>query len=88
MPEIKITAVEWLVNELTYKAKNGEDWISYDSCVDMSEYINEAKKMEKEQIINAYAAGYTNGVESMIEHDLSVPSPKGYYNKTFKKDGE
>jgi hypothetical protein len=82
----KNTAVDWLVNELTYKSKNGELWISFDSCADISEYANRAKEMEKEQLLQAYTFGTFNGIENMIGFESKNESSEEYYNKTFKRE--
>lgn len=58
-----MTAVEWL-----YKKLHKENYI-YE---DMSEFLKEAKEMEKQQIIDAY-------------NKISMDTPEQYYNKTFKK---
>jgi hypothetical protein len=58
------TAVEWLVNTLGYNENMGGG---------VKEIIEIAKKMEKEQIIEAYCNGDDN-----ISADQ-------YYNETFNK---
>lgn len=70
------TAVTWLYD----KIKHGITKKQFD------EFILEAKEMEQQQIIDTYISGYTNGVESMIDENLSVPSPEEYYNETFKSE--
>ena len=75
----KISAVEWLE----------EKWNNYDLNLGKSGFsllLKQAKEMEQQQIIDTYISGYTNGVESMIDENLSVPSPKEYYNETFKSE--
>jgi hypothetical protein len=66
------TAVEWLIEELQ-KA----DWIPKDSLI-MEYVVNQAKEMEKQQIVDAYDNGkyITSGKEFGGEQ---------YYNETFKK---
>ena len=71
-----MTAVEWLYD----KIKHGITKKQFD------ELMLEAKEMEQQQIIDTYISGYTNGVESMIDENLSVPSPEEYYNETFKTE--
>ena len=64
---MKKTAVEWLVQEANLLENNG--WIL--------PLIEQAKAMEKEQIVNAYEEGeYDCGCNGDSEQ---------YYNKTFKK---
>ena len=72
---MKQTAVEWMANELLYLDNE------YDmKLIDKNEYqarrkqiIDQAKAMEKEQIIDARDALF-NG------------TPEQYYNKTFKSE--
>jgi hypothetical protein len=63
---MKQTAVEWLVSHL-----NKQEWFTYKQ----NEYINQAKEMEKQQIIDACNSNLkgllTNGID--------------YYNDTFKE---
>jgi hypothetical protein len=74
------TAVEWLVEqqkELVVQIKNGEfvieDYEYYNAM-----YIEQAKEMEKEQIMNAFdECGMWQDNYSDSEH---------YYNKTFKSE--
>ena len=47
---MKQTAVTWLLN--TIETKNGKEFSSY-----YSEFIEQAKEMEKEQIIDAFKHG-------------------------------
>ena len=67
------TAVEWLIdmlvteNEITLK---GENYKLFD----------QAKAMEKEQIIDAYDAGLFDGTMD----DVNDRMHKQYYNETFK----
>jgi hypothetical protein len=56
------TAVEWLVNELKIFATEEEMNI-----------IEQAKEMEKEQIIDAYQTSH-----------ISMMTPEQYYNETYK----
>ena len=63
--ENKQTAVEWLVNELK---NNGLDYIDY-----AKETIDQAKAMEKQQIMDAYNNGEDRSAEL-------------YYNETFKSE--
>ena len=58
----KQTAVEWLVEELT---KNGHNFKLY------KKEIEQAKEMEKQQIMDAY-------------NELYVSTGEQYYNETFK----
>lgn len=76
------TAVNWLISEIQrYNDSGYEFHPKYNE-----EIIEQAKEMEQQQIIDTYISGYTNGVESMIDENLSVPSPEEYYNENFKSE--
>jgi hypothetical protein len=85
------TAVEWLVEKiLTDVEKYNEDctkvigveyWNAFKDCVDLSEYVNQAKEMEKEQILDARMDGINSALKG-----YSI-SNEQYYNETYKKDG-
>jgi hypothetical protein len=71
------TAVQWLFNEITleYVAKGN---LSFMDIVNMSQ---QAKGMEKEQIIKAYQQGVTD------EHGDTITfttEGEDYYNSTYK----
>jgi hypothetical protein len=67
------TAIEWFVDELQRAG-----WIPKNSSI-MNYVILEAKKMEKEQIIEAWNNGYD-------EEDRATSNPNQYYNETFKSE--
>ena len=69
----KQTAVDWLVNGL-YEA----NYISKDSCI-MSDFIDKAKQMEKQQLKFAY----NDGAENMIEGKYK--GMEDYYNEKYEK---
>jgi len=73
--EKKQTAVEWLVEEIN---KNGEE-IHKNSNWIPTHMIEQAKQMEKEQIMDAHNMGYGSGYM-----DEGV-SPEDYYTETFTK---
>jgi len=60
---MKQTAVEWLVEQLPMRIKNS-----------MMGEIEQAKEMEKEQIVKAY--------ENL---DFNLEDGEHYYNKTYNK---
>ena len=63
------TALEWLLQKI--EEKNGKEFSSF-----YSEFIDEAKEKEKEQIVDAYDYGsLRSGCEEGEE----------YYNETFNK---
>ena len=70
---MKQTAVEWLVNQYIEK------------LTITPAMVEQAKAMEKEQIIEAWDNGYSNGYD-LGKHD-DQPNPddaEQYYNETFK----
>ena len=72
--ETKQTAVDWLLKEIN--ERNGFIFTIY-----YEELFNQAKAMEKEQIINAYSQGLF-GEEST---DSISAYAKQYYNETYGK---
>ena len=68
----KQTAVEWLLQAI--EGKNGTEFSSY-----YLEFIEQAKAMEKEQIMNAYLEG-----ESDADH--YEDSALRFYNETYGGD--
>jgi len=66
------TAVEWLLNAI--ETKNGEEFSSY-----YSEFIEQAKEMEKEQIQDAYKADM---------YPIGDDEAEQYYNETFGGNNE
>lgn len=66
---MKQTAVEWLFEKLDVVDSS----ISY-------EYFNQAKEMEKEQILRAHSNGWNNGIQG------NFITTQEYYNETFKSE--
>ena len=62
----KQTAVEWLVEKMLT-----QDWYTYKSL----EYIEQAKEMEKDQIMNSWVKGVISDDNMTAEQ---------YYNETYK----
>jgi hypothetical protein len=92
--ETKQTAVEWLVEQILVKFEdhmNDDYEIDYSKpprlkfynafidSTDLSEYVNKAKIMEKEQIKNAFDKGYS--------YYLFNGGGEQYYNETYNKQG-
>ena len=72
---MKQTAVEWLVNKLSYETSDGTI-ISHHKII--TELVEQAKEMEKEQLCYFYIKG--------VEGEMSNPYITNieFYNKTFK----
>lgn len=68
------TAVEWLVNEVNSDCLN--------SAYISPELIKQAKKMEKEQMIDAYKEGC---LDYILDEKTDKVRAEQYYNKTYKK---
>jgi hypothetical protein len=64
-----MTAVEWLINNLPERFKNA----IINTC---TEEIEQAKQMEKEQIINAWIA---------TDNELQRIAAEKYYNKMYNE---
>jgi hypothetical protein len=77
---MKQTAVEWLIQELNQKI----DFISMDKWDMIIDILQQAKAMEKEQIIDAYRDGRSDQ-HSKVPRFYNRNS-KYYYNETFKQD--
>ena len=67
------TAVEWLVEKMLTV-----DWYTYKAA----EFIEQAKEMEKEQIIDAYEDGTYHNTFGNENYESS----EEYYNSTFKSE--
>lgn len=68
---MKKTAVEWLVEQL---------FLNNEIFGVSKELFDQAKAMEKEQIIEAHNSGYSEGIYQSCE------SGEEYYNETFKSE--
>jgi len=77
-----MTAVEWLRKELetipSYSAFYGNNYQWIDSI------MNEAKEMEKEQIIESYCQGCFDITQD--EEIFPRETAQDYYNETFKSE--
>jgi len=67
----KQTAVEWLISQLNKKGF---------AQVVTDEEIDQAKEMERQQIIDAYVDGRCH------YRDKKIISAEQYYNETFKSE--
>ena len=76
------TAVEWLEKEFVkLEVTIGVHGVMY-------EIIEQAKEMEKEQIIDAFDEGKSDGYKTAREWDEMIlwSTAEQYYNETFKKN--
>jgi hypothetical protein len=71
------TAVEWFVNELKSSRKKHLGYKNID--IDFKDKIEQAKEMEKEQIMQAFEAAEKYCGKDFLHGDL-------YYNETFKSE--
>ena len=71
---MKQTTVEWLLEQLELHY-NGENDMYY------SDFVEKAKEMEKQQIIDAYRVGKVEA--TFTPEKLTIGEQ--YYNETFKK---
>jgi hypothetical protein len=75
---MKQTAVEWLIQELNQKI----DFISMDKWDMIIDIMQQAKAMEKEQIIDAFGVGCQVESTRLIGYQGMAEQ---YYNETFKQ---
>ena len=75
MSSKKQTAVEWL--QLKLNSVKPTDFCSIEKIKD---WVNEAKAMEKEQIIEAYKIGYDEGLQIITKYE----NVEDYYTSTYK----
>jgi hypothetical protein len=76
----QITAVEWLIEQISsskYFYNLMEEIQSRSTIAEPNGILQQAKAMEKEQIINAYKFGNLSDIYF---------KPEQYYNETFKQD--
>jgi hypothetical protein len=70
------TAVKWLIDELRNK---------HGLSIDLYSEFEQAKEMEKEQIVNAHFDGCEIGEIFAYENREFITDSEQYYNKTFKQ---
>ena len=77
MSSKKKTAVEWLIGDLNQKI----DFIPMDKWDMIRDIIQQAKAMEKEQIMKAVDVGFEEG--SKFPEDIKLNDAEQYYNSTY-----
>jgi hypothetical protein len=75
---MKQTAVEWLENQLETYGDSGYCKIEWET---LDELFEQAKEMEKEQIMQSYNDG-----KSAVIHIEQNKSLDQYYNETYKSE--
>jgi hypothetical protein len=83
------TAVEWLIDRLLDGSLRFEETkMGFLISMDNDE-IEQAKAMEREQIINAYGDGQENGINCQKKlfngDDCNIITALEYYNETYNK---
>ena len=79
MSDKKQTAVDWLLTQI--ENKNGKEFSSY-----YTEFIEQAKAMEKEQIMDAYEIGFADAWDdARYDDEPKHAGAEHYYNETFNK---
>jgi hypothetical protein len=77
----KQTAVEWLYERLERMIPRTELY-----NIDKKHYLEEAKQMEKEQIVDAYIEGDRTAIKPEGEYkSLVIKDAEQYYQETFKQ---
>jgi hypothetical protein len=71
---MKQTAVEWLLEKISLKKFDDETYLM---PTILNEEIEQAKEMEKQQIINAWI---------VEDNELQRTEAEKYYNLSYKKD--
>jgi len=87
----KLTAVEWYIKKIKEARQMCDDvsmemdiWHTLDVLIGKGE---QAKEMEKEQIIESWDNGYANGYDLGKYDDQPNPDDaEQYYNETFKSE--
>ena len=75
-----MTAVDWLLENLPLRYKNA----ILNTC---QEEINQAKAMEKEQIITAFEVGYKScDIDEAFEINRKLASGDLYYNMKYNQN--
>ena len=83
---MKQTAVEWFFEQMkkcnmTVSVHN----TSHQNVIDFYSAIEQAKEMEKQQIIEAIERGFDEGCFFMDSGKTELKNGEHYYNKTFNK---
>jgi hypothetical protein len=82
-----MTAVQWLMDKLSYDNGLGLRYPSHSEMADLSEYFKQAKEMENQEKMEAFIEGYKQRAEAsnLIFDNSSRMYAIYLYNETFKK---
>jgi hypothetical protein len=81
--EQKQTAIEWLVKTINYQI----DYIPIKHWDSIRDIIQEAKEMEKEQIVDAYEIGFADAWDdARYDDEPKYSDSEQYYNETYKSE--
>lgn len=72
------TAVEWLQIKMATSP-------TQEMVENINVWFKEAKKMEKEQIIDSYGIGHNDGCAYMTDGKTEFEGSEQYYNETYGK---
>lgn len=81
----KQTAVEWLVEQLTYKS-GGKILNSWQEDVDLTKFIEQANRMFEEQIKNTWITASKTLMLKPLDDKYYKPEAEQYYNETYGKE--
>ena len=76
---MKQTAVEWLAKEICYISIDGKYIV--DNAEDVTHIVEQAKAMEKEQIIDAYLKDRRGKFDKVLR---LIYNAQKYYNETYE----
>jgi hypothetical protein len=72
-----MTAIDWVIQYLNNVKPN-----EFCSIETIKERLKQAKQMEKQQIIDAYANGHNNGCLYMYTNKQTFEHGEAYYDET------
>ena len=86
--ENKQTAIDWLIEQLK-KAESLATFSTADAIAEEEQKMllicQEAKEMEKEQILDSYNIGFADGWDDVkYDDECSYLDSEDYYNKTYE----
>jgi len=83
----KQTAVEWLAEKYNYLAwmRSNEDTSASLAVEWLNNFFDQAKEMEKQQIIDACQQGFYDGLDMAKTKKSKFKSAEQYYTETYGK---